>query len=114
VVAEVKGHVAVKDVATPPPPSLHREPTEADREALAQIAATVAGIRAGTMRLNEGLDEIARLAFSTPAASCEAATLERAAMAARDALVAMEWPPQDGDRQIDGVIEAILALKTSA
>ena len=32
---------------------------------------------------------------------------ERDIIAVRDAMVAMEWPPQDGDRQIDEVIAAI-------
>lgn len=36
--------------------------------------------------------------------------LEQAAKAARDALVAMEWPPNDGDAQIDAVMAAIRAL----
>lgn len=36
-----------------------------------------------------------------------AAVREAAAIAARDAMVAMEWPPQDGDRQIDEVMAAI-------
>lgn len=38
---------------------------------------------------------------------------ERAAMAARDALVSHEWPPQDGDVQCDEVVNAILALKST-
>jgi len=42
------------------------------------------------------------------------ATIQRCADAARDALVAHEWPPQDGDVQADEVINAILALATPA
>jgi len=38
-------------------------------------------------------------------------TLDRASEAARVRMVAQEWPPQDGDQQIDEVLEAILALK---
>ena len=39
-----------------------------------------------------------------------AAMRERAAIAARDALVRHEWPPQDGDVQCDEVLAAIRAL----
>lgn len=40
----------------------------------------------------------------------EAAIIERCAVAARNALCDMEWPPTDGDRQIDEVLAAIRAL----
>ncbi|KQM88617.1 hypothetical protein ASE67_02435 [Sphingomonas sp. Leaf23] len=49
----------------------------------------------------------AMLAF----ADAEAAAMrERAAIAARDAMCDQEWPPTDGDRQIDEVLAAIRAL----
>lgn len=35
---------------------------------------------------------------------------EAAAIAARDALVDYEWPPEDGDAQIDAVMDGIRAL----
>lgn len=38
---------------------------------------------------------------------------EECAIAARDALCDYEWPPQDGDAQIDAVIKAIRALNPS-
>lgn len=42
--------------------------------------------------------------------------ISRAAVltAIRDCMVAMEWPPQDGDRQIDEVLAAINALPAVA
>lgn len=36
--------------------------------------------------------------------------LEAAAGAVRNCMVAQEWPPQDGDQQIDEVLAAIAAL----
>ena len=64
---------------TPPPPSLHREPIEADREAAAEVFAKQFGKEAGgvfAIRTGERDDHYLvqsfmrhRLAFSTPAAS---------------------------------------------
>ena len=110
---------------SPPPPSQHREPIEADREAAASLIRTYwAG--GGHEKMHQLADSIEngscrhdvftqafmrhRLAFSTPAASDAEGMREACAIAARDALVAHEWPPQDGDRQIDEVLAAIRAL----
>jgi len=49
--------------------------------------------------------------FATKLQSLINSTLDRASTAARDCMVDQEWPPQDGDQQIDEVLEAILALK---
>lgn len=46
-------------------------------------------------------------------ADIRAATIEECAIAARDAMCDMEWPPTDGDRQIDAVLAAIRALAAS-
>ncbi len=38
------------------------------------------------------------------------AAIEECAIAARNRMVAQEWPPTDGDQQIDEVLEAIRSL----
>jgi hypothetical protein len=51
---------------------------------------------------------LASLARHREQARAEA--IEQAAIAARNALLDYEWPPQDGDAQIDAVLDAIHAL----
>jgi hypothetical protein len=102
-------------LSTPPPP-LHREPIEADRELYLKLGifhtCEDRMILAGWADDSKEMQEIVahRLAFSTPAASDAEVMREACAIAARNALVAHEWPPQDGDRQIDEVLAAIRAL----
>lgn len=46
-------------------------------------------------------------ALTTPSAKLAEVERARCAIAARDCLLAMEWPPTDGDAQIDAVLRAI-------
>lgn len=55
------------------------------------------------------LDCIAALSRRT-SATIRREAFEEAAIVARDAMAALEWPPQDGDQQIDEVLAAIRAL----
>ncbi|MDF0490036.1 hypothetical protein PX554_18020 [Sphingomonas sp. H39-1-10] len=66
--------------------------------------------------LNEPVQDNCQLAyaFARYGARIRAEVMEDAKRAVRDVMVAQEWPPQDGDRQIDEVLAALDALAAPA
>lgn len=77
--------------------------------------AVAADIRKGGTMDYQDATQIALYALCHANRTADAAAVrEAAAIAARNAMVAMEWPPQDGDRQIDEVMAAIRALPLPA
>ncbi len=88
-------------------------PTQADREAAAKYLSMAGKItaRSGNEMLAGKWDDTEYvIAFARHAATARLKAMEEAAIAARDSMVAHEWPPQDGDVQIDEVMAAIRAL----
>ena len=132
--AKIREAVTIWNTRTPPPPSLHREPIEADREA-DYTAAEIEFMQCLLDRYSEGGGAIPlvddhrsfmaivrkhypahRLAFSTPAAS-DAEAMARALKAAHEALsranvtAYLDMPEDTADVVARAVIAALLLPK---